>query len=69
MLRKALAAADLVDLDGLVELPGALLREQPALAARLRERWPLLSVDEYQDIDAAQYALLRLLAGDGPGSP
>ncbi len=67
LLRKALAARHLVDFDGLVDLTGQLLREQPALAARLRERWPLLSVDEYQDIDAAQYALLRLLAGDGSG--
>ncbi len=27
----------------------------------------MISVDEYQDIDAAQYDLLRLLAGDGAG--
>ncbi len=67
LLRKALAAQHLVDFDGLVDLTVQLLGEQPALAARLRERWPLLSVDEYQDIDAAQYALLRLLAGDGAG--
>ena len=37
------------------------------MAARLRARWPQISVDEYQDIDAAQYALLRLLTGDGTG--
>ena len=62
-----LAERGLVDLAGLVELPAALLAGQPALAAGLRERWPRLSVDEYQDIDATQYALLRLLAGDGAG--
>jgi superfamily I DNA/RNA helicase len=33
----------------------------------LRARWPLVSVDEYQDIDASQYAQLRLLTGDGSG--
>ena len=66
-LRKALAIRGLVDFDGLVELPGELLAGDPALAARLRERWPQISVDEYQDIDAAQYALLRLLAGEGAG--
>jgi superfamily I DNA/RNA helicase len=33
----------------------------------MRERWPRISVDEYQDIDAAQYELLALLAGDGTG--
>ncbi|MEP7026282.1 MAG: ATP-dependent helicase, partial [Actinomycetota bacterium] len=61
----ALRARDLVDFDGLIELPVALLRGDLALAARLRGRWRSISVDEYQDIDAAQYELLRLLAGDG----
>jgi DNA helicase II / ATP-dependent DNA helicase PcrA len=66
-LVKALAARDLVDFDGLIELPAALLAAEPAVAGALRERWPRISVDEYQDIDAAQYRLLRLLAGDGRG--
>ncbi|HXZ74053.1 MAG TPA: ATP-dependent helicase, partial [Streptosporangiaceae bacterium] len=64
---EALAGRDLVDFDGLVELPAALLGGEPALAGALRERWPLISVDEYQDIDVSQYALLRLLSGDGAG--
>ena len=64
---KALATCDLVDFDGLVELPVRLVSEDPALAAGLRARWPLISVDEYQDIDASQYDLLRLLSGDGAG--
>jgi DNA helicase II / ATP-dependent DNA helicase PcrA len=67
LLVKALAARDLVDFDGLIELPAALLAAEPAVAASLRERWPRISVDEYQDIDAAQYRLLRLLAGEGRG--
>jgi uncharacterized protein (TIGR00375 family) len=66
-LRQALAARGLVDYDGLVELSAAVLGQAPAVAAALRERWPQISVDEYQDIDAAQYALLRLLTGDGAG--
>jgi superfamily I DNA/RNA helicase len=56
-----------VDFDGLIELPVAVLRRDPALAAAFRERWPVISVDEYQDIDPAQYELLGLLAGDGAG--
>ncbi|HEY6278747.1 MAG TPA: UvrD-helicase domain-containing protein, partial [Streptosporangiaceae bacterium] len=64
---RALAERGLVDFDGLVELPGALLRDEPELAASLSARWTRISVDEYQDIDAGQYALLRLLAGDGTG--
>ena len=66
-LRQALAGRGLVDFDGLVELSAAVLRQAPAVAAGLRERWPRISVDEYQDIDAAQYELLRLLTGDGAG--
>ena len=66
LLRKALTARNLVDFDGLVELPVALLREEPSIASAMRRRWPNISVDEYQDIDATQYALLRLLsAGSG----
>jgi superfamily I DNA/RNA helicase len=67
LLVKALAARDLVDFDGLIELSGQLLAAEPDIARSLRDRWPLISVDEYQDIDAAQYRLLRLLAGDGRG--
>jgi ATP-dependent DNA helicase UvrD/PcrA len=63
--RKALLARGLVDFDGLVELAGCLLRDEPELARRYRARWPHISVDEYQDIDAAQYALLGHLAGAG----
>ena len=66
-LRKALADRDLVDFDGLVELAAAVLRDDPDAAAGLRTRWPRISVDEYQDIDPAQYELLRLISGDGAG--
>ena len=66
-LRRELAARDLVDFDGLVEVPAALLRDDPAIADELRTRWPQISVDEYQDIDAVQYDLLRMISGDGTG--
>src|SRR5580692_848688 len=66
-LRRALLARDLVDFDGLVELAAELLAGHPELAAGLRARWPQVSVDEYQDIDATQYDLLRSIAGDGAG--
>ncbi len=67
LLCQGLAARDLVDFDGLVELAVEVLDAERSVAARLRARWPQISVDEYQDIDAAQYALLRLLTGDGTG--
>jgi DNA helicase II / ATP-dependent DNA helicase PcrA len=66
-LGQALAGRDLVDFDGLVDLPVTLLGDDPALAGRLRGRWQVISVDEYQDVDASQYALLSLLSGDGAG--
>jgi superfamily I DNA/RNA helicase len=64
---RLLASRGIVDFDGLIDLPLAILRQDPDLAAALAARWPYISVDEYQDTDAAQYALVRLLAGDGRG--
>jgi DNA helicase II / ATP-dependent DNA helicase PcrA len=60
--RKVLRAANLVDLDELVRVPVAVLDERPDLVDRYRARWPWIFVDEYQDVDPDQYALLRLLA-------
>jgi uncharacterized protein (TIGR00375 family) len=59
---EAMLARHLVDFDDLLLRPLALLQEQPDLAARYRERYRWISVDEYQDIDALQYALIRMLA-------
>ena len=66
-LRKELMTRNLVDFDGLTELTAVLLRDNPAVAAALRDRWPRISVDEYQYIDPAQYDLLRAMSGDGAG--
>ncbi|HEX7745783.1 MAG TPA: ATP-dependent helicase, partial [Micromonosporaceae bacterium] len=59
---KLLRGQDLVDLDELVTLPVQLLRDDPRLVRRYRDRWRWIFVDEYQDVDATQYELLRLLA-------
>jgi uncharacterized protein (TIGR00375 family) len=66
-LRAELASRGLVGLDDLTGLAVRLLRAETAIAARLRDRWPWISVDEYQDIDEQQYELLRLLSGEAPG--
>ena len=66
-LVSALAARGLVDFDGLVEQSAALLAAEPSITTELRERFPVISVDEYQDIDETQHRLLRLLTGDGRG--
>nr|WP_232533916.1 UvrD-helicase domain-containing protein [Plantactinospora sp. KBS50] len=59
---KLLRARDLVDLDELVELPVRLLADDPELVRQYRRRWSWVFVDEYQDVDATQYELLRLLS-------
>ncbi|OKI57927.1 UvrD-helicase domain-containing protein [Micromonospora sp. CB01531] len=53
---------DLVDLDELLTLPVALLTADRKLVREYRERWKWIFVDEYQDVDAVQYELLRLLS-------
>jgi DNA helicase II / ATP-dependent DNA helicase PcrA len=57
----AMRKLDLVDLDDLLALPVMLLAGDAALAARYRERFGSVAVDEYQDVDELQYRLLRLL--------
>ena len=64
---EALTARGLVDFDDLLTLPVRMLDADPVLAETYRARWPVVAVDEYQDVDAVQYRLLRLLAGDGAG--
>jgi len=58
---KLLREQNLVDTDELITLPVELLRADPALADRYQARWQWVFVDEYQDVDSAQYELLRLL--------
>ena len=57
----AMRKLDLVDLDDLLALPVTLLAGDAGLAARYRERFGFVAVDEYQDVDELQYRLLRLL--------
>src|SRR5690554_2932051 len=58
-----LAAYQAVDFDDLIRLPVQLLRERPDVAQAWREKLRYLLVDEYQDTNACQYELLKLLAG------
>lgn len=51
-----------VDFDDLVCLPAEVLTHTPQVAERWRQRIRHLCVDEFQDVDASQYRLLRLLA-------
>jgi len=61
--QKRLAAFNAVDFDDLIRLPVQLLGENEELRARWQQKLSYLLVDEYQDTNAAQYSLLKLLAG------
>jgi DNA helicase-2/ATP-dependent DNA helicase PcrA len=60
-----------VDFGDLIRLPARLLRDDPAVRRRTRQRFRVVLVDEYQDSNIAQFELLRLLVGgsDEPGGP
>jgi superfamily I DNA/RNA helicase len=58
MLRKR----NVLDFDDLVVLTGRLFEECPAVADAVAARWTYVLVDEFQDVNASQYAILRRLA-------
>ena len=53
---------NLVDFDDIIALTADLLRRFPDVAERTRRRWDHLLVDEFQDLDATQYVILKRLA-------
>jgi DNA helicase II / ATP-dependent DNA helicase PcrA len=57
-----LAARGAVDFDDLVVRAGELLATDPRLRLRWQSRFAHVCVDEFQDVDAAQLRLVRLLA-------
>lgn len=59
---EALHTRRLVDFDDLLLRPVRLLSTRPDLAEAYRRRFSWISIDEYQDVDALQYRLVRLLA-------
>ncbi|MFM9902543.1 MAG: ATP-dependent helicase [Polaromonas sp.] len=62
-----LTAYQSVDFDDLIGLPLKLLREHDAVRAKWQQSLGHVLVDEYQDTNAVQYALLKMLvSGDDP---
>ena len=57
-----LAHRNMLDFDDLVVKAEQLLRERGDLADAIAARWDYLLVDEFQDVNAVQYALLKRLA-------
>jgi len=60
--REALKDTGTLDFDDLMAGTVRLLAARPSILATLRNRYPHICVDEYQDVNFAQYALIRLLA-------
>jgi DNA helicase-2/ATP-dependent DNA helicase PcrA len=58
-----LAAAGVVDFGDQIFRTLSLLRGNPALVAKLRERYRYILVDEFQDTNHAQLEMVRLVAG------
>ncbi|MCL2765946.1 MAG: ATP-dependent helicase [Treponema sp.] len=52
-----------VDFGDLIKKPVEILRTQPEVAQRFRERFSVIMVDEYQDANVAQFQLLKELCG------
>jgi DNA helicase-2/ATP-dependent DNA helicase PcrA len=61
----ALRRANAVDYDDLIILTVKLLESAPTVVAGVHQRYRWISVDEYQDVNATQVRLLRLLTAGG----
>jgi ATP-dependent DNA helicase Rep len=59
-----LAAYQSVDFDDLIGMPLKLLRDHPEVRERWQQAMGHVLVDEYQDTNATQYELLKLLVGE-----
>ncbi len=59
---EAMSLRNWLDFDDLVGRALQTLDADPGLAARYRDRYRWISVDEFQDVDEQQYRLIRLLA-------
>ena len=64
----ALEQANALDFDDLILLSFRLLSEHPDVLEDCQARWQHLMVDEYQDTDPGQYALIELLSRPSPAN-
>ena len=67
--QERLAAYQSVDFDDLIGLPLKLLQEHADVRAKWQQQMGHVLVDEYQDTNATQYELLKLLVGGEAGKP
>ena len=64
--QRTLQQCNAVDFDDLLLYVATMLRENPELRASLDDRYKYILVDEYQDTNLAQYAIVRALSIDHP---
>jgi DNA helicase-2/ATP-dependent DNA helicase PcrA len=64
--QQRLLQCNAVDFDDLLLHVAVLLRDNPELRHTLDERYRFILVDEYQDTNFAQYAIMRALSQDYP---
>ncbi len=62
--QETLHAYQAMDFDDLIRLPVELFASQQEALQRWQHRFRYLLVDEYQDTNACQYQMMKLLAGD-----
>jgi DNA helicase-2/ATP-dependent DNA helicase PcrA len=60
-----LAKTGNVDFGDLIKKPVEILRKEPEVRSRFRERFSVIMVDEYQDANVAQFEMLKELVGQG----
>lgn len=61
---KLLARESALDFDDLILKTVLLLRSHPEVRREYQKRWKYIHIDEYQDTNAVQYEMARLLAGE-----
>ncbi len=64
MYQKQMKAYNALDFDDLILLPVLLLQEHAEVRQRWQNKIRYLLVDEYQDTNTSQYALVKLLVGE-----
>src|SRR3989344_4767063 len=61
---KNLREEEALDFDDLLSRTLRLLRDNSRVRSLLQNRWRYITIDEYQDTNASQYEIARLLAGE-----
>jgi len=69
LYQRRLGESHALDFDDLIMTTVHLFQAKPAVAERYRRRFRHVLVDEYQDTNHAQYALIRELVGPANGEP